>query len=362
MKRDERKRQKKRLKEQKKSAREARLAAARNRASLYPQIVLHPNGGDPTFVGTVDRIVADFDYENPEHCSPSKRHVLQMLREIGFNEMYRRMLESMKDAPQHGFDRGIVEDAILEPLVIDLGTWIFARLPEECRLNPLPFSYFVVLPLGHDLHIGFDFLPSVPSNHGRIYSSAREPTVTFGGGQWRVGFFRHAIERICERLCPAQSIGYAHFNACAIYFRDCIYYEPLELPDGQHAIRLFRDCDPYVDGNADPYITELMGLERHPGKSTRLYRVLGYCPVAFVGPRAVAKTFLYPGYHNTPEDFLVRTASLSASDRRELFQLAADNDARKVYKQDGLKAIAWYHRNGVPQILELDRPVFASGR
>ena len=312
------------------------------------------------FVANVQKIIADFDYDNPEHCPPSMRKVLQVLREIGLNEMFRRLRDSMKEGPQHGFDSHLVEDAILEPLVIDLGEWVFERLPEECQKSPLPFSYFFVHPWGRDLHIRFDFLPSTPSNHGRIYASHLEPTVSFGGGQWRVGFFRHAIERICERLCPAQSIGYVHFNTCAVYFRDCIYYEPVELPDGQHAIRLLRDCDPYVDGNADPYITEVMGLERHPGKSTRLYRVLGYCPVAFVGSRAVAKTFLYPGYQNTPEDHLVRTASLSASERRELLEIAADNDARKVYKEDGLKAITWYHRNGVPQVFEVDRPVFAS--
>jgi hypothetical protein len=116
-----------------------------------------------------------------------------------------------------------------------------------------------------------------------------------------------------------------------MYFPACTYYEPRELPDGKHAIRLLQACDPYLDGENDPYIARVRGLARHPGKSTRLYRVLGYCPVAFVGPRAVAKTFLYPCYRNTPEDHLVCKAAITPEKRRELFELASDNRAAKVF-------------------------------
>jgi hypothetical protein len=358
MKRDERKRQKKRLKEQKKSARQSKHAAARSKEATYPEIIFHPEGGDPAFVATVREILAGFDYDNPDHCSQSMRQVFQMFRSVGTSEMFRRLDQSMKEAAQRGFDSKLVEDAFLGPLLMDLGEWVFDRLPEECRKSPLPFSYFVVLPGHREFHVYFAFLPSVASSHGRIYTPPLEPTVPFGGGSWRVGFFRHAIERICERLCPTQEITYAHFSTCAIYFRDCIYYEPLELPNGQHVIRLLRDCDSYVDGDSDPYITQVMGLDRHPGKSTRLYRILGYCPVAFVGPRAVAKTFLYPGYRGTPEDHLVRTAAMSAAERRELLEMADDNHAGKAFKKGGLDAIRWYHLNGIPQVFELDRKVF----
>ena len=358
MRRDDRKKQKKRLKQQKHAAERQQVLAARKRDSLYPRILLEPNGGEPRFVSTVTSIVRDFDFENPTICSLGKRRLYQMFRDVGLREMIRRLEISMQEAPQHGFNKHNIEDAVLGPLLLDLGKWIFARLPDSCRTTPLPFAYYFVYPGNRDLRIHFAFLPSVTSPHGTIYFSPLQPTVAFGGGAWKVGFFRHAIERICERLCPGEEIGYAHFNSCAMYFRACHYYEPLELPDGQHAIRLLQACDAYVDGENDPYVTEVLGLARHPGKSTRLYRVLGYCPVAFVGPRAVAKTFLYPGYGNTPEDRLVRTAAITHEKRRDLLEIASDNRVAKIYRDRGIEAIKWYHDNGIPQVFELARDVF----
>jgi hypothetical protein len=357
-KKEDRKKQKKRLKEDKRAAERRRVLATRERENLYPKILLEPDSGDPEFVSTVANIVRDFDFENPAICSLGKRRLYQMFREVGLFEMIRRLDISMQEASQHGFNKHDVEDAVLGPLLLDLGKWIFARLPDAYRAAPLPFAYYFVYPGDRDLRVYFSFLPSTTSPHGTIYFSPLKPTVAFGGGEWKVGFFRHAIERICERLCPGEEIGYAHFNSCAMYFRACSYYEPLELPDGQHAIRLLQACDAYVDGENDPYVTEVLGLARHPGKSTQLYRVLGYCPVAFVGPRAVAKTFLYPGYRNTPEDQLVRKAPLSREKRQDLLEIASDNRAVKVHRDRGIEAIKWYHDNGVPQVFELDRNIF----
>jgi hypothetical protein len=358
-KKEDRKKQKKRLKEQKKADRNDRIASARARASLYPRIVLRPDGGAPAFVATVQQLANEFDFESPACCQERHRIIFKMFRAVGIREMLRRMDISSREAPQAGFEPQLVEATIIDPLMLHVGKWIFARLPDEYRKSPLPFHYFTVVPRGNDLHVLFRFLPTVSTEHGTVYFAPAGPKVAFGGGQWKVGFFRHAIERVCERLCPVEDIGYAHFNVCEIYFRNCIYYEPLELPDGQHAIRLFKDCDPAGPGDGDPYITKVLGLDRSPRGRTRLYRTLGYCPIAFAGPRAVAKTFLFPGFRNTPEDHLVRTTSMPADQRRMLLDIASDNTARKVREAEGLTAIKWYHDNGVPQVYEMKRRVFA---
>jgi hypothetical protein len=357
-KKEDRKKQKKRLKEQKKAVRHERIASVRARASLYPRIVLRPDGGDPAFVAAVQQLVNGFDFENPSCCGERHRKIFKMFRAVGAQETLRRMEILMEEAPQAGFDANVVEHTFIDPLVLHVGKWIFARLPDEYRTLPLPFHYFTVIPYGNALHVVFRFLPTASSEHGTIYFSPAEPKVAFGGGRWKVGFFRHAIERVCERLCPVEHIGYSHFNVCEIYFRTCVYYEPLELPDGQHAIRLFQDCQPAGPDDDDPYVTKVLGLERHPRGRTRLYHTLGYCPIAFVGPRAVAKTFLFPGFRNTPEDHLVRTTAMPAAQRRLLLDIASDNTAQKVHQAEGLKAIKWYHDNGLPQVYEMTRQVF----
>lgn len=288
MNREDRKKQKKRLKERRKTASRQRALADKHRASLYPKIILDPTGGDPEFVSIVKRIVDDFAFDDPAICSPARQGIYQVFHKVGFVNMVRRLDTVITEGKKQGFTKEQMEDSVLFPLLILLGNWIFERLPDPCRMMLLPFHYFFVEPFTRDLVIRFAFLPWVPSEHGRIYHSPLQPTVPFGGGKWKVGFFRHAIERIRERICPSPQIGYAHFSACAMYFHDCIYFEPLELPDGKHAIRLFDYCERGGSKEEDPYITNVLGLSNYPGKSVPLVHVLGYCPVAFVGPRAVA--------------------------------------------------------------------------
>jgi hypothetical protein len=266
-KKEDRKRQKRRLKEQKKAARHDQIASERAKASLYPRIILHPEGGDPAFVATVQALADAFDFDDPSCCTEGQRGIFRMFRATGMREMLRRAALAAKAAPQEGFSAEDMEGALMGPLTLHVGKWIFARLPDQYRNFPLPFNYFMVMPYGRHLHISFAFLPTVSSEHGNIYCSPVEPKVAFGGGLWRVGFFRHAIERICERICPNESIGYAHFNACEIYFRSCLYYEPLELPDGQHAIRLFHDCATAAQSMQDPYVTDVLGMDRPPAKA-----------------------------------------------------------------------------------------------
>jgi hypothetical protein len=357
-KKEDRKKQKKRLREKKKAARRNQLASALARASLYPRIVMQPDGGDPAFVTAVNQLANEFDFENPACCQERQRKIFKMFRAVGFHEMMRRTKISMREAPQSGVEAHVMEDLVMAPLMLHVGDWIFNRLNDDYRKSPLPFHYFTVVPTGNELLVVFRFLPTVSTEHGTVYFSPAQPKVAIGGGQWKVGFFRHAIERVCERLCPSERIGYAHFNVCEIYFRSCVHYEPLELPDGQHAIRLFQDCDHAGPHDEDPYITRVLGMDRQPGKRTRLYRTLGYCPIAFVGPRAVAKTFLFPGFRNTPEDDLVRTTPMSADQRKILLDIASDNTARKVHQAEGLTAIKWYHDNGVPQVYEMSERVF----
>jgi hypothetical protein len=353
--RDERKKQKKRLKDRKKAADRRGALAAWQRANLYPQIILDPTAGDPEFVSIVERIVAEFDFEDPAICSPAKQGIYQVFHKVGLAAMLNRMGAAVEAGAKQGFTKEEMEDGVLYPLLLYLGNWIFERLPEPCRMTPLPFHYFFVEPYTKDLVIRFAFLPDITSEHGRIYYSPLEPTVPFGGGNWKVGFFRHAIERICERICPSPQIGYAHFSSCAMWFRDCIYYEPLELPDGQHAIRLFEYCNQGGDMADHPYVKHVLDQQGAASSDGTLGHVLGYCPVSFIGPRAVAKTFLYPGYRNTPEDHLVRTAPISMAKRRELLALASDNNANRVYRAGGLEAIKWYHQNGVPQVFLMKR-------
>ena len=79
MRREDRKKQKKQLKERKKASARQQSLAERRRADLYPKISLDPTAGDPDFVSIVERVVAGFDFEDPAICSTTHQLVFQSL-------------------------------------------------------------------------------------------------------------------------------------------------------------------------------------------------------------------------------------------------------------------------------------------
>lgn len=352
------KHRKKALKEQKKALLYRERVRKRSSQDEFPKIVIHEAGASESVVKMVKNALADFDFRDPTVCSPPRQNVYRMLKQLGAVEVLRRFVIARKEFPQHGFKMAFLDDALLSPLYNHVGAWIYRRLPESVRQNPLPFYYFCAQARGHHIDITFDFLEKRKSPHGIIYHAPDPAEVSFGGGKWAVGWFRHAIERACLRLRPDDELSYEFFRYCQLYFHDCIYYEPLELADGSPAIRLYQECIWGADEEPDLYARELLGVEEFPGASCRLCYVLGYCPIAFVGRFAVAKTFLYPGYHNTPEDTAVRRASLDPDERHHLLGLARHNMSNVVFSGEGMLAIKWYHNNGVPQIKELREAVF----
>ena len=301
-------------------------------------------------------IASEFDFENDDHCPPDLQVVFTFNRSVGTTGM----LECVRNAgPLYatdlwGLDENSLGQSFIEPLMTLLGEFIFARLPEKYRTNPLPDYYFHVNPVDKTLRIEFAFLPSVIEDTSRIYYSPEEPKVPFGGGQWKMGFFKHALERACQRIATQTPISYRDFSLCVKYLRHCTHFESLTLPDGQEAVRLYMPVS-FPTGRV--YMDEILADGGEGSAEGEPHYVLGYCPLKIIRTRAVALTFLYPGYSNTPEHELVRNASISPSLRQELLQAARDNTAEFVLGGQTTKVIKWYHDNGVPQVVRLKQSV-----
>jgi hypothetical protein len=286
----------------------------------------------------------------------------RMYRTLGLEGMERWIAspETQQRYMKPGDDFGSFRDGLLLPLYTHLGGWVFAQLPAECREHPLPFFYYHISPVDKSLLVTFEFLPRVPSEYGTIYHSPYKPTVRMGGGHFNVGFLRHAIERVCERLSAVQPITYGCFQPLAIFFQHCVYFEHLNLPDGQEGIRLFARCDGQFGRS---YLSQAASLDEATIERDleQYVFVLGYCPVDIVRRFAVAKSFLYPGYRNTPEAALVNTAPISSATRHALRAAAKDNTLAEVVKTNGFDLFKWYHDNGVPQVLLREEDIYRFG-
>ncbi len=354
-KKDDRKKNRKLAKEKVK----ARKWAERNK---YPRIELAADGEDPAFMAAVEEIVCGFNFDDDSHCSPALRNMYRMYRGLGLEvlESWIASPETQRKYMDAGQDPQSFRDSLLIPLYAHLGEWIFSQLPDKYRKDPLPFYHYHVEPVDKALAVTFEFLPHVPSEHGTIYHSPFEPTVAKGGGHFKVGFLRHAIERVCERLSAVQPITYSCFQPLAGFFQHCVYFESLNLPNGQEAIRLYGRCDGEFGREYLHKVASLDAATIEQG-TKRFIFVLGYCPVEIVRRYAVAKTFLFPGYRNTPEAALVESALMSQAMRNKLRESARDNALAELVKGEGLDFFKWYHENGVPQVVPREEDIYRFG-
>lgn len=357
---EDRKKQKKRRKEEKKNGERSRELQRRvtteKRRAKYPHVEYDTRGGDPEFVSIVKTLVASFDFSDVSICPPDIQRLYRLQKSIGYPRLSEMFQGLARDVFRDPMTAEIRATELEHPLGGYLGQWLFDRLPDPCRDQPLPFHYFCVRPVEDFIGIEFEFLPSQKTDSGTIYFSPAKPTVRFGGADWIVAFSRHAIERACQRFTPVSPISYVYFQMNYIYFRCCTYFQPLELEDGQPAIRLFGECDDVPDREMRLYRDQILGDAYKPGLGKAHY-VLGYCPIAFKGGKAVATTFLYPGYSGTPEDVLVRRARIQPTERERLIYAANNNNQHRVLSLGNTDVIKWYHDNGVPQVVQLPRGV-----
>lgn len=356
---EDRKKQKKREKEGKLAARRRDFLAAKASANRYPSIVVDPTGGDPLFVAAIQDLVDRFNFNDDSccpadmraHCTLFKQHGLSKLRDFA------RRADATGHTDPDGLTGEVAYISLLASLINGLGDWLFRNLPERYTKHPLPYYYFHVDAQEDEYRISFSFLPSVrvPELRSPIFSSPLTPTVEMGGGKWKLGFVDHVLERACERISSTQPITYPAFQGCQLYFENCIYYEPVTLPSGQEAVRLWHFV--FTSEHAE-YVADLAGDMPEDSPEDRTCFVIGYCPLEIIRLNAVGITLLFPGYRNTPEADLVNRMPLPHHLREHLRSAAKDNTLARLMNKETIDVMRWYHLNGAPQVKKLDRPLF----
>jgi hypothetical protein len=362
MAKDRRKIEKKTRKADKKRKSERLYQAQKAKRKSYPRIVVDPRGGDPEFVRMVSRIVGEMDFTDSARFDKRDQGFLQCIRTAGIDSLP-AVFEQVCDEMGVPFS---VENLLLDVmrLMLRLGQNIFTQLPEEVRESPLPRGFFQLLPRNHDLNLSFGFAPTVGDATNPIYCPRDEPLLTFGPVRWPVGFYRHAIEQLCLRIRVHDIIEYSDFTRCFMYFKSCQYFECVRLADGQPAIRLYYPVGEEGSVSHSVYVQQILG-DRYTGQAIgQPCYVLGYCPFdeQITKGRVVAKTFLFPGYKNTPEDQAVKTARITGAERRRLLEAASHNASHRVLFSGNTDVIKWYHENGVPQVKHISETITAPVR
>jgi hypothetical protein len=359
---DERKRQKKRLKEHKKAAAEARYAAAKAKAERYPEIVFETSQGNGYFVAEVRAVVASLDFDSPEMGPGWMREFYRRFRAEGYPAARIWLLDLEEANRQRNIRTGYVPTSIddcpnVEALPTHLGERIFARISLETRRRFLPMNDFAVLPERDKLVLRFSSLLEEPGEWGISYYSRLMPKVEVGGKRATVAFSKHAIEQLCARRSP-RYLNYGANGDAHTYLAKCIYHEVVTLDNGWQAFRLWDCCD--IEGYVvhSRYVLGVFGEENRKPYSGQCHYIIGYCPFVLENGFAKAKSFLYPGFRGTPERAVLENGGEQGATYAKWLDEAENEDSEPFFETErAVEVERWLQRNGAPQVVQMTREV-----
>lgn len=361
-KKDDRKKQKKRLKEQKRTATHAKYVAAKAKAERYPKITFDTSQGNGYFVAEVQAVVKDIDFDSPDMGPDWMREFYRRYRAQGHRAARIWLADREEQARQRTVrtvltPTNIDDFPLVDAVPIHLGERIFARIPIETRRRFLPMNDFSVEPAKGALLLRFSSLLEEPGEWGTAYYSRLMPKVEVDGKRVTVAFSDHAIRQLCARRTP-RYLNYGANGDAHAYLAKCVYHEVVTLGNGSQVIRLWDFCD--IEGHMvhEIYVLSVLGEENRKLYGGLCHYVLGYCPFVIENGFAKAKSFLYPGFRGTPERAILESGGELRSRYAKWLDESEDQNAEPFFETERAVEVAkWLHENGAPQVVQMTRTV-----
>ncbi len=355
-KKEDRKKQKKRLREKKRDAR-SRQRLASQRPSLYPDIVINADCEDPAFREVVAKVVSEYSYDDDSHCPPEIREHYVAIATIGWKHWYAALEAKMYREQGEGVPAKRALQQLTLPILLHFGTWLFQHLPPRYTATFTPEHFFRIDHYGNVLLVSFTLMECVEDKGQRLYIPQWEPTVRMQGVEWKVGLYPHALNRLCSRLVPQSALTYS--NCVDVFHRfnqGMLQFVPSSLADGSVAARV--DFSPplatvFYDSYA-AWVREVLALpDSHDFAGDGFWSiVLGYLPLHVRGRYARAKTFLLPGFCKTPE-YEAGCRHAKSIAQHALVATMMDEDNRTYdLTGDVVEAVRWFQSIGVPQVFQ----------
>jgi len=361
-KKDDRKKQKKRLKEQKKAATHAKYVAEKAKAERYPEIVFESSQGNGYFVAEVRAVAEALDFDSPEMGPDWMREFYRRYRAEGYAAA-RFWLQDQEEASRQRIIRsGVIPPSLddsphVEAIPTHLGECIFAKIPIETRRRFLPMNDFSVEPAKGKLLLRFNSLLAEHSQGGTAYYSRLMPKVEINGKRLTVAFSDHAIQQLCARRSP-RYLEYGANGDAHTYLAKCVYHEVVTLDSGSQVIRLWDCCDMEGYMVYENYVRNVFGEENRQPYAGRCHYILGYCPFVLENGFAKAKSFLYPGFRGTPERAVLQSGGEQGAKYATWLDEAEDENAEPFFETERAVEVAkWLQENGAAQVVQMTRTV-----
>ncbi len=322
----------------------------------YPGILVRPEKGNRELVGEIVRILRDFRLDDPGCRGRLPPNNFKLLGKLGIHGLTDLMhAEAVKLGRSEEESETLAFHNATEPLAT-VGQWIFERIPQRFRAGHLSDHFFYVAFQDGMFEVRFDFLPEKQLPDGTAFSPPQNPRVTIDGRERPILLQNHAVDQIARRLRSTAQPTYADNATLYVTITHDLWdYVPVSLPNGQKALRLDSIVSKTPDRTwwHEVYVKQILGTDNLDHTAGNVMCVLGYLPlVEDDGPFWRAKTFLFPGYRNTPEHALIPSHQSSSELRHRLEAIAQDSNQHQVFFGQAAEALKWYHENGVPQVFQ----------
>jgi hypothetical protein len=315
----------------------------------YPSIIVEPTGADPEFIALVQSALKKINFDDPSQFSDWDRMVFTKLASHGAPFTIQALKNTANKMVADGDPAG---NFLLHAFAISLGTQIFKLIAPADRRIHLPYNEMRVFPVGKEFVLRFAQMQTVKESEGRtVYFSRHRPKVLVNGQELTVGFSRHAIDQIVNRI-HTESLEYTPAGDLHALFSHCTHFEVVSLNNGELALTFYDYCFSPGCVHYKTYVKGVLSEENYDTTQGNAYYRVGYCPLVIVGEFAKAKTFLPPGYNNTPEFRAIFESSLPSSEKQRLKRVF-EHDAGHILRiEDSLEELRWFHHNSVPQVIQ----------
>lgn len=247
---------------------------------------------------------------------------------------------------------------LFRELVRDISPVILRRIDVQVAESPSARSHVTI-----EIRV-------LESVKGFVACSPSKPKVTLPNGEFVVAFNLrdddHFIRRLEERTVdePDHYLSKGQVFACLYRWK---LFDPVNLPSGQPALRLWNWCDPKVPVGSlwkellgsEIRISETWGIQFFESELGRAYYLVGYCPIdesKLSSGYAVLNTLLLPGMDNTPEARAMQKG-LDTKDRINFGKQAEQQTMKNLNFQKDFSVVREYHKH-VPQVRFFAAPVF----
>ncbi len=323
-----------------------------------PSVRIESKLASPSFAAVVKSIVENIDLFDPSLFSPLVQQHFRNLKIHGDRfatiESVRasgRKVSSQNDLGKFGlWITSALGDAIVDKLEDDI----------------IPMNDVEVHFLGNEIVLALSSMLERTVMSREFFHSRGRFAIEVDSKKYVLAFTKHTIDAICSRYRPdfQTYLGLGEAHAIFSYLN---YAEVMRLPEGNLAVSIFDFCMGPGTWQYDNYVGRCL-----PGVAPRGPEVwretqrpyghrMGYCPIDLVGEYAVTRTFLPPGFAKTPERQQLRLNCADPLKRFRLTRIAQNMNYNALRRGNGFEAVEWFHKNGVPQVIDPPVPLFDEG-